>query len=114
MFEDLEHITKDTNLNSQLNVPAINQEWVSGTINEFLEERTQLSEPANIVLEFQEQPVKHKINKRKAQIQTDKNTITVSVEGVDEYEAINGLINNLDIEFRPNLNYHLEDKQFFF
>jgi len=114
MFEGLEQITKDANINIQSLVPAINQDWVKGTINEFLEKEIQLSQPANILLEFHEQPVKHKIIKCKAQIETNQKTITVSGEGIDEYEAVNDLINNLDIELKLSQNNPLEGKQFFF
>jgi len=118
-LEGSEQVTKDTRIYIQSAVPVINKEWIKETINEFLVKEIKSSQPINMLLKFHEQPVKNKIIKCRAQLETEQNTIIVSGEGIDEYEAVSDLINNLDIELKLievklSLNKSFDNKKFFF
>ena len=79
-------------------VPAIDYAWVKQSIKGFLDKQKLLSSLEDISVYFTEQPVKKNIIRCDVHVKMNNKTITVTGQGMDEYQAVEDVLQNLELE----------------
>jgi ribosome-associated translation inhibitor RaiA len=79
-------------------VLAIDYIWVKQNIKQFLEEQKNLISIKEISVYFTEQPVKKNIIRCDVHVKINNKTVMVTGQGIDEYEAVEDVLQNLEIE----------------
>lgn len=89
---------------------SIDRNWIKNALEKYVAENHHLVKNTKLELHFSYQPVKKKIVQCEAIIKKATEILTAEGTGIDEYEALNDLLNTIDIELRIN-NY--QQKPFF-
>lgn len=95
-------------------VPAIDYVWVKQSIKEFLDEQKLLSSLKDISVYFTEQPVKKNIIRCDVQVKMNSKTVTVTGQGMDEYQAVEDVLQNLELEVLLESSIQKSKSNFFF
>ena len=95
-------------------VPAIDYLWVKQSIKEFLEEQRLLSSLKDLSIYFTEQPVEKNIIKCECNVRLKNKLLTVSGQGIDEYQAVADLLKNLELEVLLESTVQKTKPNFFF
>lgn len=102
-------------------VPTIDHNWVKQNIKGFLEEQKILSSLEDISVYFTEQPVKKNTIRCEVHVKRNNKTVTVTGQGMDEYQAVEDVLQNLELEIllestipksKPNLFFSNTINQF--
>lgn len=108
-----EPYSKD-NIQIDAEVPAIDYAWVKQSIEEFLDEQKLLSSLKDIFVYFTEQPVKKNIIRCDVQVKMNSKTVTVTGQGMDEYQAVEDVLQNLELEVLLESTIQKSKPNFFF
>lgn len=95
-------------------VPAIDYAWVKQSIKEFLDEQKLLSSIRDISVYFTEQPIKKNIIRCDVHVKINNNILTVTGQGIDEYQAVDDLLQNLEFEMLLDSTIQKSKPNFFF
>ncbi len=98
----------------EADVPAIDYTWVKQSIKKFLEKHKLLSSLKDIFVYFTEQPVKKNIIRCDVNAKIRNKTLTVSGQGMDEYQAVDDLLQNLELEVFLESTFQKPRSNFFF
>lgn len=102
------------NIQIDAEVPAIDYAWVKQSITECLEEQKLLRSLKDISVYFTEQPVKENIIRCDVQVKINNKTITVIGQGIDEYQAVEDVLENLELEVLLESTIQKSKPNFFF
>ena len=98
----------------ETDVPAIDYVWVKQNIRQFIEENKLLDSLKDVSVHFIEQPVKNNMVKCYITAKLKNKLLTVSGQGIDEYQAVNDTINNLELDILLGLTIQKTNNKFFF
>ncbi|MCC7574781.1 hypothetical protein KO361_04275 [Candidatus Woesearchaeota archaeon] len=87
---------KDIQIESE--VPSIDYMWVKQNIKQFLEEQNNLNSINEISIYFTEQPIKKNIIRCDVHVKINNKTVIVTGQGIDEYNAVEDVLQNLELE----------------
>lgn len=102
------------NMQIDAEVPAIDYAWVKQSIKEFLDEQKLLSSLKDIFVYFTEQPVKKNIIRCDVQVKMNSKTVIVTGQGRDEYQAVEDVLQNLELEVLLESAIQKSKPNFFF
>jgi ribosome-associated translation inhibitor RaiA len=102
------------NMQTDSEVPAIDYAWVKQSINRFLEEQKLPSSLKDISVYFTEQPVKKNIIRCDIHVKMNNKTITITGQGMDEYQAVEDVLQNLELEVLLESAIQKSKHNFFF
>jgi len=95
-------------------VPVIDYAWVKQSIKEFLDEQKLLSSLKDISVYFTEQPVKKNIIRCDVHAKMNNKTVTVTGQGMNEYQAVEDVLQNLELEVLLESTIQKAKPNFFF
>lgn len=95
-------------------VPLIDYDWVKQKIMYFLEEQKILSLIKNIAVYFTEQPIEKNIIRCDMYVKINNKLLTATGQGMDEYQAIKSVLQNLELEFLLEQTIQQSKSSFFF
>lgn len=102
------------NIQIQSEVPAIDYAWVKQSIKELLDEQKLLSSLKYISVYFTEQPFKQNIIRCDVHVKMNNKTVTVTGQGMDEYQAVEDVLQNLELEVLLESTIQKSKPNFFF
>lgn len=79
-------------------VPAIDYAWIKQSIKDFLDKQKLQSLLGDITVYFTEQPVKKNIIRCDVHVKINNKILTVTGQGIDEYKAVEDVLQNLELE----------------
>ena len=107
---------KQPSIKIRSSIGQVNEKWIWQELDEFIQASFPFMKKFNLELNLSYQPIEKKIVKCIACLQAENSFTFAQGEGINEYEAVKNLIENLDIELRitslQTINQETRKKQF--